>query len=49
MPDNFDLYETTDDELAALMADMGLDEDGPQGPTWAEPDPWTLDEEFDAW
>lgn len=49
MPDNFDLYETSDDELKALMADMGLKEEDLQDPTWVEPDPWCLDEEFDAW
>lgn len=41
MPDNFDLFETDDAELEALLADL-LEPLG-DTPQWSDPDCWTLD------
>jgi len=44
MPDdNFDMFETDDAELEALMADL----EDPDVFEWTEPACWTLDEDFD--
>jgi len=44
MPDNFDLFETDDAELTAMMVDLESFDEA----SWLdEADPWVLDEGFD--
>jgi hypothetical protein len=53
MPDNFDLYGLTDEEMALEAQLWGELEPGidysleREDREWLEPDPWLLDEDFD--